>query len=976
MKTRKLALALILALGCVWLAGLPAWAAGKGGRQLEVEALRVATKAGPLTVRVRAAVSAHVTIRVNGKRARHPFQFAGKHAQRIELRATDGLRPGVNRLRIRAVRHGRVYTARRSVRVPRIALLAKAGADAGAIVRARSRVGHGAPALASGDVDYRWRIAERPLRSRASLRGRDQRRPVLRAHSPGAYVLQLVADPAGAGPSSYDQVTVRVAPDDPPIGVPIETIDKRTGAISVGGESFGPGAVSYVVLDRETRMPAEELDGSGKPSIVGGAVSRDADGIAKLTRIAETWGAGGSGRTMGYLMIVSGRSGIAPEAAGAFGQLVKELGSDHLSGDAFASIGQGQEFSVIGVPGAPAGAATVRFPGVFDPRVSGGISGYLQQSYGTNPGGRPYYEYVSPEFPPFDTRFPTAAANTNVIAVGASRYQQALAAGEAGFHVLVLESQTLKPLAEAALRTNGRGDERAWQREAAEKLRNAIGKPGEPLLFVQTIGRPKGAGPEWQGIVELLGRFGANRNYVNALDGTSEYALASRLGSDSPPAEASTAYDHGYYPAPSYPPARLLGVMVRGRTSSFEPNVTTTPTAKAPGGAVNFGLIEVAYQPRQAWPELAPGARPGAAGAAQAYICKQVGFCQPVSSCPNLRDCYWQKFDANWTLKSSLIGNLDFPGGQADFDEQTFRAVRKQLENEAAAVANVSFYLDQLQKPFDLSVSGSQLNLTKISDDIWNSLPRPQNDNSLSWGLGLAGKIIQVGVFAGPPVSAGAAGLAASFGLASYLSNKSGQPIFSSPVKSRATDLGIELVGRINLARRTMQGLGMLIVSDSGKLKTASEKVDKEWAVSPGEMIEPIETASKQWFYEALIPTAFPYLIRGNSTNARNLDCRLSGGKQAWPNQPDTYQMGATVGYGENGQPNTGIFFFTGGIGGAASPSAAIGDEMFRPQKGVAKPGLGIEKLAFFTPRVFGGKIAHALNGSPFCQLGFLPSKF
>jgi hypothetical protein len=139
-------------------------------------------------------------------------------------------------------------------------------------------------------------------------------------------------------------------------------------------------------------------------------------------------------------------------------------------------------------------------------------------------------------------------------------------------------------------------------------------------------------------------------------------------------------------------------------------------------------------------------------------------------------------------------------------------------------------------------------------------------------------------------------------------------------------------------------------------------------------MIEPIETASKQWFYEAMIPAAYPYLIRGNANNARALNCNMTGGRLAWPNQPDIFQMATTVGFGDGGQPITGVFFFTHGIGGASSPSASIGDEMFRPQRGVANPGLGIEKLAFFTPRLFGGKIAHALNGAPFCQVGFLPA--
>jgi hypothetical protein len=38
-------------------------------------------------------------------------------------------------------------------------------------------------------------------------------------------------------------------------------------------------------------------------------------------------------------------------------------------------------------------------------------------------------------------------------------------------------------------------------------------------------------------------------------------------------------------------------------------------------------------------------------------------------------------------------------------------------------------------------------------------------------------------------------------------------------------------------------------------------------------------------------------------------------------------------------------------------------------------PGAG-EELSFFTPRLFGGKIAHAVSGSYTCSVGWLPGKY
>ena len=84
------------------------------------------------------------------------------------------------------------------------------------------------------------------------------------------------------------------------------------------------------------------------------------------------------------------------------------------------------------------------------------------------------------------------------------------------------------------------------------------------------------------------------------------------------------------------------------------------------------------------------------------------------------------------------------------------------------------------------------------------------------------------------------------------------------------------------------------------------------------------------------------------------------------------FQMNATVGYDEGGKPINGDFFFAKGIGRNASPPASLGDEMFRPRSG-EDPGLGIEKLRFFTPRLFGGRIYHAMQGVETCALGWLP---
>jgi hypothetical protein len=86
--------------------------------------------------------------------------------------------------------------------------------------------------------------------------------------------------------------------------------------------------------------------------------------------------------------------------------------------------------------------------------------------------------------------------------------------------------------------------------------------------------------------------------------------------------------------------------------------------------------------------------------------------------------------------------------------------------------------------------------------------------------------------------------------------------------------------------------------------------------------------------------------------------------------------MLGTVGFANNGAPITAIFFFTRGILGASSPPGDLADNMFAPTeaKSPAPSGLDIDKLSFFTPRMFTRGILHAVNGANECSLGWLPA--
>jgi hypothetical protein len=972
MNSRKLALPLLVALACVALAAIPAWgsAAPKQGGSgnaattpLRITSVAVAGKAGPLTLKVRANVQAQVELKVNGHKVAHPFESTSETSQQIELRSTDGLHAGVNKLRLRSVRAGVVSSAARTVRVPAWALLADAGEDTSTYVDTHTRVGAQPALRAGGDgqVKYTWKVVDAPRGAKTRLIGQGATEPLLKADDPGDYVLQEEANPSTPDvPTSYDQVSVPVAADVPPIGLKLNT--DKGGKIGIGDETFGSlgsNGVGYAIVQRTTGTVVSS-----------GHVDDNGGGMGTLNSLADQYT--NNGNYMRYLMIL-GSNGISSGQVAAFAGVMKKIGVALPTEENFVALGYGLPFSIVGVPGAPAGSATTRIPGGgYNPPLSGAITGYLQKNQAVSSDGAPIYEYVAGENVEYDTKADGSTSTKNVMIVNGQKFEASLPAGAtAGFHLVVLESLTLRPIANLVLVTNAAGgSDRTRQLEVAQKLRAETDKGGGPVVLLQTIGKPKAAGPEWTGVVNQMAKFGANPQLVSVLSGNDEYAFVGRYNAEAPPAESSTAQDHNDYMAPPPPPAHLIGVLSRSRTSNFVPNVSSTPPTDRPAGLVNIGLMKVAYQAPQAWPELAPSATRDEATKAAKYLCEGLNFCQQVNSCASIRECFWKKYDSDWSTKVNKFADVKFAKDKG-FTEATFNTVSTELKLETEKVAEIHTWLGKLLAPVEQSSGSSYVDLQSIGDKVWNSVQRPAADNSTSWVLGLIGKAAALGGFAGPPVSAAAAGISAAFGLASYLSNKSGQPILGTEIKVRSSELAKEIYARVQLAREATTALGMLIVSDYGKLTATYPEIDSSWSAPAAANTDAaLSRAAKEWFYEALIPTAYPYLIRASGVNnARSLSCRL------FPNQPDVNQMNAIVGYNADGSPITADFFFTQGVGGGSAPPASLGEDMFRQPNDPSHPGLGMEKQDFFTARVFNGEIAHASNGLNACGVGFLPGK-
>lgn len=967
MKARKLSLAALVCCYAALAFAAPPTADAGTRPHFKIGSVRVATKAAPLALSVKAHRNDELGLRVNGKHVHDAFDFKGRRTFAAQLSGSDGVEPGINRLRIRAEHAGRSNAKSLTIRVPRKALWADAGNDVGMTTSAPTELGaKPAGPSATPGLRYRWRILRSPDGSDATLTHRHEAQPVINTSVPGTYKLRLKAHRKGRSGVSHDTLTVPVSPDDPPIGAPINTLGPD-GAITIDGKSYGASSddtkLAYVVMERTTRTVV--LD--DKKQEVAGSVSGDPTGLAKLADIAKKYSEGDN--SLRYLMIVSGRHPPTGTST-SFTSFLGQLGVPPLTREQFSALSLRPPFSVIGIPGAPPGGATYRIPPEAAVNPAGAITGYLQKNQAIGDDGTKLYDYASSEHPAFDTRASGSDDTSNVMTVGDARYQASFAdSGYAhatgGLHMVMLDSQTLALLDNRILVTNA-GDtqaDRHLQLIIGDFLHESFDKYGDPIVLVQSVGKVKAAGPEWQRVVDELARAGANPLYVNALDGTSQYALVGRVKSSQPPVEASTASARD--PRPTYPPARLVGILARDRSSTFGPSIGSIPAQAIPDRSINIELTQLAYQTPRPWPAINADA--------ENYICKQLGFCQAASSCPDLRSCYWQKYRQHWdTISAQLNNNVSYPAeSHPPFSEDDFTKAKKELIKEMLDVSIVTEYIDDLQKPF-LKVEGrTQIDLEKIGKDIYESVqPPPDKETGIS-GLGIVGKALLLGTFAGPKVSPFTSGLSAAFGLAAYLSNSKGQPILGAEIKTKADALRTELPDRFDLASQELLAIRLLIVSDWGKLEDAERHIKSNWGLEDTAPESALRTASQQQFYESLIPVAYPDLIQGNVDRPVGL---YSGGDAqsffCWPGQPDDAQVSATAGYDASGNAIKNRFFFTRGWGWTSPPTDRVFDGLFKPRN---QGGLGVEKLSFFTPRIFGGVLFRATNGVSACGVGFLP---
>ncbi|HEY6472374.1 MAG TPA: hypothetical protein VIY26_05755 [Acidimicrobiales bacterium] len=754
-----------------------------------------------------------------------------------------------------------------------------------------------------------------------------------------------------------------------PIGVSFETLSSDpAGAIKIDGrplpDTSNRSGIFLAVVNRTNRA-----------ELRCGTAARSFPGVDHLLNILNSYAAQ---KNDNYLAVVSGAHGLPDKASvDRLSDLAVAVGGSRFSADETQQLLAGQPFSIVGIAGGTSGAAwtDVGHPG---DGVAGDITGYLQQNSST---GR--YDYVSPETPSFDTQVGGAQPGRNTIRVGQNLYTAALPAGASdGFQIVAVSSTSLQLFRNVAVPTNGPGNvpvEQDILRQTLEYFTQPATDGRPPLVFIQSIGHPQGESPawanpglpyQWDGAATWIERLGGTRLAFNSLGGTADYTLVGSATSGPTAVEASSVLGQ---------PGPLVGVLARTHDYGFQ------PLNAGPPGDINLEFIQMAYQAPQPFPAFS-----GGEALAETYIAHKLFLCPKEKQSCSIRPLYYQSASENWLADAGSVRAFSYPRG-AGFTDNDFERVKRQLVTEFGYVAQVKSYFAALQAPFGTAKETALIDVKTIGNEIFDAVNPPPADNSTSWWLGFTSKVLAVvGAIAPPPGKNVAAGLAAAFALASYLTASDGTPQLADVVKVKADALAGQLSRRLIATSNSLTGEEKIFLSDYGKLKGVWENRNKDpWViVNDPKATNAIILAARQWFAQQLVPVAYPYLIRATPppigpTTANGLYCGSIRG-HPWASEPASAQIFAIEGWDKNGAPPIRTTYFFAGqglgyVGAFNTPSAKVTKELFDPVKDPTTGPLGLNKLAFLSPRVFPlaryktnpGPMFYANDNEAHCHLNY-----
>ena len=628
------------------------------------------------TVRAPRTSVLHLGAWLNGRRV--PVRADVGSTRRRVLNLAQLGRPhwGANRLRVRLVMmDGRVGEQVRTFRLDRRRSIAVAQ------VRGRATVGHNAVLQSGGSRvrgtrDVRWKLLRRPKRSHVQLGIPRAARTTLRPDVPGDYLVALsVSRGARRG---YDLLHVS-ATDDNPL-VPLDTIaySNSSQGVKVGDAFYkeGDADIQVVVLHR--------ADLSFYANFSYQATTSGYDDMAKFL--------GGLNDTM-LVIVTYGGLPLPTDGLDHLDTALRAIGGTVAArwtfGDAACWSGatdsctstwqrgtlDNHSFSVVGVPGLPAGQAW-RANAAQTGTTDGDIRGYFTTGTLSDSGGTAGYTLVNGGADHY-TLLDTCSGSTCGVQIGDQLYQPT--PGASGIHVVAVDRTTLAPILNrtvtttanlvAALTTSGSSG-------LVGHFVPSTGMDDQRLVILQSVGTGRVSGTPTAQLMQYIDELGGTPELiVDAVDNAGHYALVG-AATDLPwrndaALESSTAMQVSLPPANGEPTGRIAGALERQRDGQY------APLAGDPVQVSNLDLLRILYQPPTPWPD--------AGDPALKYIADNIG----LKAYEDVRSAYYLQTELDWDEEARELTLLTCTGADQSVCGPNFSAVKGQLLTEFGWVPKV-----------------------------------------------------------------------------------------------------------------------------------------------------------------------------------------------------------------------------------------------------------------------------------------------
>jgi hypothetical protein len=818
---------------------------------------------GPFRFAFRLRKGADFRAFLNGRDVRDAFASDDGRLWRGDIRPRHRMRFGANRLRVVAYdATGRYEVLGRRTVLPRTAPLGDAGEDRTVHPLSVIRLdGTASRRPGTAPLRYRWRITARPKGSRARLVGAKGPRPRLVGASPGPHQIELRVNEPRPRPGSArlaaaarDSVTLSVQQPQGPAGVPVQTIvDPANPGIQVGS-TFYPGAPGFgqvLILDRATLTPTTvtnptRLFSSDSMAQVLGVV---ADAITDKQMVLVA----GSGMTM--------FGSLDPDDVQAVENALAALGGteDQAGVDALLD----GTYTLIGVPGIPAGTAIENRGGRQGTLPAGGVSGSFVTDIHAN------YSFMWPaSFNTFDTQAPGSTDTQNRVTVAGQTFVSDQVTAEfGGWHLVWLDADTLAPRGNFTYQNCG-GASPCLDGLLAQ-LETILGDPTPGLVVLSSVNNTRhlgvGGNETDGGITRAIGLFGGNEP---AFIEPGEYTLVGLAGLGTRGPNLGLDVNQAVARSPS---SRIVGVLRRNQQGLWQGGTSGTPGPTQDVTVWQPGLQQILAQPAQPFPSFsAPGPK-----AAFAYIAKNVPL--TVSTPAALRAQYWNDDNIVWSdLYTSLRALAPCRTSPC---AGSFASVKQTLLAEWEDLTTVKSYFTgggstQLDGIYQSAFTDSTLGFEAIAAGIMSDYPSPPAqparaaewltllDSSLTLARGLTGFVPVVG---GPVTAALSVGQGAEDIYRAVANTQGGAQALDPRVfEGDIFTFGKDLENAWTAQVASLSHVSDLLVSDAGRLSAAAARIDDAtgtdgWGLdtdSAGKITETLQASIAGYVWTSMLPVS------------------------------------------------------------------------------------------------------------------------